>query len=84
MGNIRQKTKSGVWYVSYRQGGILKHRSLGAKSGAEARRLKKEIELKAEANPNVELFVSEWPKTGLARNLNGSIPDPLKLSCAVP
>ena len=63
MANIHQKTQNGVWYISYRQGGILKHRSLGTKSGTEARRLKRGIELKVEANPNVEVFVSKRPKT---------------------
>jgi hypothetical protein len=39
MANIHQKSKNGVWYISYRQGGILKHRSLETKSSAEARRM---------------------------------------------
>ncbi|NUM55761.1 MAG: site-specific integrase [Candidatus Hydrogenedentes bacterium] len=62
MANIHQKSKSGVWYISYRQGGILKHRSLGTKSAAEARRLKREIELKAEFKPSVEFVIVERPK----------------------
>ncbi|MCC6156095.1 MAG: hypothetical protein IT367_20185 [Candidatus Hydrogenedentes bacterium] len=62
MATIHRKSKNGVWYISYRQGGILKHRSLGTKSGAEARRLKREIELKAESKPAVEFVVVERPK----------------------
>lgn len=63
MASIHRKSRNGVWYISYRQGGILKHRSLETKSATEARRLKREIELKAEAHPNLELFVSERPRT---------------------
>jgi len=62
MASIHRKSKNGVWHISYRQGGILNHRSLESKSAAEARRLKKEIDLKVQANPNIEIAISERPK----------------------
>ena len=63
MASIHKKTNNGTWYISYRQEGILKHRSLNTKNSAEARRLKKEIELKIVADPQVEVFLSERPKS---------------------
>ena len=62
MATIHQKAKNGTWYISYRQNGKLKHRSLGTKNAREARRLQKEIEHKLESNLLVEPFVSERPK----------------------
>ena len=63
MASIHQKTKTGVWYISYLQEGKLRHRSLGTRIHSEAKRLKKEIELKTETSPEAEFVVIKRPKT---------------------
>lgn len=63
MASIYQRSKGGVWYISYRQDGRQRHRSLGTKNPREARRLLKEIEFRLESAPETEFFISERPKS---------------------
>ena len=62
MASIHKKTKGGTWYVSYREKGKLKHRSLATKSERKARELKREIELLLEERGIVEVVISDRPK----------------------
>ena len=59
MASIHRKSKNGTYYISYRQQGVLKHRSLGTKKFSEARRLQRELETKLTSNSRIELFVAE-------------------------
>lgn len=62
MASIHKKTKGGTWYVSYRERGRLKHRSLGTTSERKARELEREMELLLEERGVVEVVISDRPK----------------------
>jgi hypothetical protein len=62
MASIHKKTKGGTWYVSYRERGKLKHRSLGTTSERKAHELQREIELLLEERGVAEVVISDRPK----------------------
>lgn len=69
MASIHQKAQGGTWYVSYRQEGKLKHRSLATTSERKALELKREIELLLEERGIAEVVVSERPRPELKNPL---------------
>ena len=62
MASIHRKTKKGTWYITYRQDGRQRHRSLHTKNGRLALQLKKEIELVLQDDESAEPVVTESPK----------------------
>lgn len=63
MASIHQKAKDGTWYISFRQEGKLKHRSLATTSKRKALELKREIELMLEECSMAEVIISDKPRT---------------------
>lgn len=61
MATIHRKSKSGTWYVLYRENGKQIHRSLGTKSVRKAQILKRELELMLAEQGHAELVVSDQP-----------------------
>ncbi len=62
MASIHRKAKGGTWYITYRQDGKQRHRSLGTTNTRNARRLKREIEFMLDEKGAVELVVSDRSK----------------------
>ena len=61
MASIHRKSKNGTWYITYREHGRQKHRSLGTRSLRKAQSLKREIEQLIEEAGRAELVVTERP-----------------------